>query len=80
MIDRAKLRCPACGEYLSRVVDSRVAGDPAAPVIRRRRQCLTCRSRYATVERVTTPAGQGRVPGLIPAHVRREGRGAGMAS
>lgn len=69
----AKLRCPACGDYLSRVVDSRVVGDPAAPMIRRRRRCLTCRSRFSTVERVTPigPADAGRMPGLLPAHLRR---------
>jgi predicted RNA-binding Zn-ribbon protein involved in translation (DUF1610 family) len=49
----AKLKCPACGEYLSRVVNSRVfdAGDPQ---IRRRRVCenAACRARFSTVERV----------------------------
>jgi hypothetical protein len=56
VVDRrlsAKLKCPACGEYLSRVVNSRVfdAGDPQ---IRRRRVCenSACRARFSTVERV----------------------------
>lgn len=46
-----KLRCPVCGEYLSRVVSSRVAGPANAPVIQRRRAC-PCGVRYTTVERI----------------------------
>jgi hypothetical protein len=50
----AKLKCPACGEYLSRVVDSRVFGDGADPQIRRRRVCenLDCKAKFTTIERV----------------------------
>ena len=44
--------CPFCGYYDSKVIDSRgVDGG-----IRRRRQCLSCSSRFTTYERVQ-PAG-----------------------
>jgi transcriptional regulator NrdR family protein len=46
-----KLRCPACGHYLSKVIDSRAVGRDQ-PAIRRRRACLECNARYSTVERV----------------------------
>ncbi|MBE9501893.1 MAG: transcriptional repressor NrdR [Chloroflexi bacterium] len=41
------MRCPSCGHEDSKVVDSRNAGDG----IRRRRQCLSCSSRFTTYER-----------------------------
>ena len=46
------MRCPLCKdpENRSRVLDSREAG--AGSVIRRRRECLTCKRRYTTYERV----------------------------
>ena len=46
-----KLRCPACGHYLSKVVNSRAFG-AEQPVIRRRRVCIECAARYTTVERI----------------------------
>ena len=42
------MRCPFCSEPQSRVTDSRVAEDG----IRRRRECLSCRRRFTTYERV----------------------------
>jgi len=48
---RPKLRCPSCGEYVSKVTNSRVIGPADAPAIRRRRECV-CGARYSTVERV----------------------------
>lgn len=42
------MRCPFCSEAQSRVTDSRVAEDG----IRRRRECLSCRRRFTTYERV----------------------------
>jgi transcriptional repressor NrdR len=42
------MRCPACLESESRVVDSRTAGES----IRRRRQCSGCGERFTTHERV----------------------------
>lgn len=42
------LQCPACGAALTKVVDSR----PRAVLIRRRRECLTCRMRFTTRETI----------------------------
>lgn len=42
--------CPACRASETKVVDSRLAEEGAS--IRRRRQCLTCSSRFTTYERV----------------------------
>lgn len=42
------MNCPYCGFRDSRVIDSRDAGDG----IRRRRQCLSCRGRFTTYERL----------------------------
>jgi transcriptional repressor NrdR len=47
------MRCPACGEHDSRVVDSRDLDDSAT--IRRRRECNVCNTRFTTYERVEAP-------------------------
>jgi transcriptional repressor NrdR len=47
---RDTVRCPACGERDSRVVDSRDLDDSAT--IRRRRECPACGGRFTTYERV----------------------------
>jgi len=44
------MRCPFCRADNDRVIDSR-AGDDGA-TIRRRRECLACRRRFTTYERV----------------------------
>ncbi|HET9725114.1 MAG TPA: transcriptional regulator NrdR [Actinomycetota bacterium] len=44
------MRCPWCGHEDDKVVDSRPAEQGAA--IRRRRECLSCRRRYTTFERI----------------------------
>jgi transcriptional repressor NrdR len=44
------MRCPACGERDTRVVDSRDLDDSAT--IRRRRECNVCATRFTTYERV----------------------------
>ncbi|HZD17448.1 MAG TPA: transcriptional regulator NrdR [Actinomycetota bacterium] len=44
------MRCPWCGHTEDKVVDSRPAERGEA--IRRRRECLSCRRRYTTYERV----------------------------
>lgn len=44
------MRCPACGNPDSKVIDSRPSEDGAA--IRRRRECLNCRHRFTTYERL----------------------------
>ncbi len=45
-----EMRCPFCKEQKDKVIDSRATEGGA--VIRRRRQCLVCRRRYTTYERV----------------------------
>ena len=42
--------CPFCGHGEDKVIDSREASDGAA--IRRRRECLKCKRRYTTYERL----------------------------
>ena len=42
------MNCPYCGYYDSKVIDSRDVSDG----IRRRRQCLSCGSRFTTYERL----------------------------
>ena len=42
------MKCPYCGNIESKVIDSRSVGDG----IRRRRQCLVCRTRFTTYERL----------------------------
>ncbi|MBI1953969.1 MAG: transcriptional repressor NrdR [Candidatus Omnitrophica bacterium] len=44
------MRCPYCGANKEKVVDSREA--PGGAAIRRRRECLKCRRRYTTYERL----------------------------
>jgi len=44
------MKCPYCGFEESKVIDSRPTEDGF--VIRRRRQCLSCNSRYTTYEKV----------------------------
>lgn len=43
------MRCPSCGYQESKVVDSRPVDDGSA--IRRRRECLSCGTRFTTYER-----------------------------
>ena len=44
------MRCPFCKEDRDRVVDSR--SSDAGRVIRRRRQCLACKRRFTTYEKI----------------------------
>ncbi|MBI4613433.1 MAG: transcriptional repressor NrdR [Planctomycetes bacterium] len=44
------MRCPFCKHPKGKVIDSRSSGEGA--VIRRRRECLKCRRRYTTYERI----------------------------
>ena len=44
------MKCPFCGHNEDKVIDSREATDGAA--IRRRRECLKCKRRYTTYERL----------------------------
>ncbi len=43
------MRCPFCGHSEDKVLDTRVQKDTG---IRRRRECLSCKSRYSTMETV----------------------------
>ena len=47
---RGRVRCPHCRVDDDKVVDSRPSDDGA--VVRRRRECLACGSRFTTYERV----------------------------
>jgi transcriptional repressor NrdR len=44
------MRCPFCRSDNDRVIDSRASQDGFA--IRRRRECLSCKRRYTTYERI----------------------------
>jgi transcriptional repressor NrdR len=44
------MKCPACGAVDDKVIDSRLGKDNT--VIRRRRQCLNCKKRFTTYERI----------------------------
>lgn len=44
------MKCPYCGNLENKVVDSRIS--QAGDLTRRRRECLSCNSRYTTYERV----------------------------
>lgn len=44
------MRCPGCGSFEDKVVDSRQSEDGTS--IRRRRACLECQRRYTTFERL----------------------------
>ena len=48
------MKCPHCQQDNDRVIDSRASEDGVA--IRRRRECLGCRYRYTTYERVERTA------------------------
>jgi transcriptional repressor NrdR len=57
------VKCPFCHEIEDKVVDSRMAKE--GEVIRRRRECLKCKRRYTTYERVEES---------LPVVVKKDGR------
>lgn len=57
------MKCPFCDEIEDKVVDSRMAKE--GEVIRRRRECLSCKRRYTTYERVEES---------LPVVVKKDGR------
>ncbi len=57
------MKCPFCDELEDKVVDSRMAKE--GEVIRRRRECLGCKRRYTTYERVDE---------MLPVVVKKDGR------
>lgn len=57
------MKCPFCDDLEDKVVDSRLARE--GQVIRRRRECLSCKRRYTTYERIEETQ---------PAVVKKDGR------
>ncbi|HZS12052.1 MAG TPA: transcriptional regulator NrdR [Nitrospirales bacterium] len=57
------MKCPFCDEVEDKVVDSRMAKE--GQVIRRRRECLGCKRRFTTYERVEES---------LPVVVKKDGR------
>ncbi len=57
------MKCPFCDATEDKVVDSRMAKE--GEVIRRRRECLSCKRRYTTYERVEES---------LPVVVKKDGR------
>ncbi len=46
------MKCPSCGHFDSKVIDSRPSADNSS--IRRRRECLSCQRRFTTYETIET--------------------------
>jgi len=70
------MKCPFCGETFNKVIDSRVGKD--GRVIRRRRECLQCRKRFAhggeegwKERAVQLRENQGRYPEGVPEEVHQ---------
>jgi len=57
------MKCPFCGHAQDKVVDSREAR--AHDTVRRRRQCLRCRRRFTTYERID------EIPSMV---IKKDGR------
>lgn len=57
------MKCPFCDDLENRVIDSRLTQDN--DVIRRRRECLKCKRRFTTYERVEE---------TLPMVVKKDGR------
>jgi len=57
------VKCPFCDEIEDKVVDSRTAKE--GEVIRRRRECLGCKRRFTTYERIEE---------ILPMVVKKDGR------
>jgi len=57
------MKCPACGAIDDRVIDSRLGKDNA--VIRRRRECLVCKKRFTTYEKIEE---------MLPFVIKKDGR------
>ena len=59
------MRCPFCGTYEDKVMETRVSKDGSE--IRRRRECEGCTRRYTTYERI-----EESMPLVVKADGRRE--------
>ncbi len=58
----SRMKCPLCSHHDDRVLDTRIQKDGS---IRRRRECLDCKSRFTTVETLVVN---------FPAVVKKDGR------
>jgi len=59
------MKCPFCGEQEDKVIDSRISKDGDS--IRRRRECITCKKRFTTHEKI-----EATLPSIIKKDGRRE--------
>lgn len=59
------MKCPFCDQLEDKVIDSRTARE--GEVIRRRRECISCRRRYTTYERI-----EENLPMVVKKDNRRE--------
>ncbi len=59
------MKCPFCRDLDNKVIDSRLSKD--GDIIRRRRECLQCRRRFTTYERV-----EEMLPMIVKKDDRRE--------
>ncbi len=57
------MNCPFCGHIEDKVIDSRLSKD--GDVIRRRRECLKCESRFTSYERIEE---------VLPVVIKKDGR------
>lgn len=57
------MKCPFCGVFENKVVDSRLTRD--GQIVRRRRECESCARRFTTYERVEE---------LLPMVIKKDGR------
>lgn len=57
------MKCPFCGHIEDKVIDSRQSKD--ADVIRRRRECMECESRFTSYERIEE---------MLPLVIKKDGR------
>ena len=57
------MKCPFCAEINNKVIDSRLGKD--GRTIRRRRECLNCKKRFTTYEKVEA---------VLPMVVKKDGR------
>jgi len=57
------MKCPFCGKTGNKVIDSRLGKN--GRMIRRRRECLACKKRFTTYEKVET---------VLPMVVKKDGR------
>ena len=59
------MKCPFCDQLEDKVIDSRTARE--GEIIRRRRECLSCKRRYTTYERI-----EENLPMVVKKDNRRE--------